>query len=122
MKVLGKLFVLILLITYQSQLCFSVFQYSLPILKDKFKLLINKDPENLIATAIRVKQQQQQQTNKENQTRKLKKLLFEYLNSKRKINIVGKRSSRPETSNMLEWSLPERISLYEITINKRNIL
>ena len=121
MKVLGKLFVLILLITYQSQLCFSVFQYSLPILKDKFKQLINKDPENLIATAIRTKQQQQQ-TNKENQTRKLKKLLFEYLNSKRKINIVGKRSSRPEMTNMLEWSLPERISLYEITINKRNIL
>lgn len=122
MKVLGKLFVLILLITYQSQLCFSVFQYSLPILKDKFKQLINKDPENLIATAIRVKQQQQQQTNKENQTRKLKKLLFEYLNSKRKINIVGKRSSRPDPTTMLEWSLPERISLYEITINKRNIL
>lgn len=119
MKVLGKLFVLILLITYQSQLCFSVFQYSLPILKDKFKQLINKDPENLIATAVRVKQQQ---TNKENQTRKLKKILFEYLNSKRKINIVGKRSSEPDPTTMLEWSLPERISLYEITINKRNIL
>ena len=120
MKVLGKLFVLILLITYQSQLCFSVFQYSLPILKDKFKQLINKDPENLIATAVRVKQQQK---NKENQTRKLKKLLFEYLNSKRKINIVGKRSSEdPNPTTMLKWSLPERISLYEITINKRNIL
>lgn len=86
MRLLAHLLILILL-TSHTNFCYSLFQYSAPILKENLNNVGTKSEKNILNNNNRINY-----TNK--QKKKIIKLLNQYLYLKYNNHIVGKRSIR----------------------------